>query len=313
MAQISVGAAVGSGFGLIASRPLSVVAWGLIPTVLQVIAIALVAPIYLNMWTQMVGSIAAGGSAMPPVMAMQPQLRQVQGLVQLINLAQLFISAVVYCAVFRAVLHPGKSAFAYLRVGAAELFLALLTFAAFIVLIVAMIVVMIPIGILIAIVAVTSHGAGAGYATIIPIVVLVVLIGILVVGLRFSFVGPMMVEDDRFHLFESWSLTRGRMGSLLLIVLCLIGILLAFEVVILALLVGVSAAAVGSVGGINQVTELFQHSPQALLARVWPFLAVYGVLMVPVSGCMLAIVGAPFARAYRDVAVDPAGTSATFA
>jgi hypothetical protein len=310
MAKISVGAAVGAGFGLIARRPLAVLAWGLPPTLFQVIVFSLIGPIYLSMISQMIASGGAAGTS--SVMAMQPQLMQVQGLVQLLNLAQLFVSAVVYCAVFRAVLHPEKSAFGYFRVGAAELFLALLIFGAIIVWVIALIVVMIPVGILIAVVAVASHGAGAGLAILIPLIILALMIGIAFIALRFSFVGPMMVEDGKFHLFESWTLTRGRMGSLLLLALSLFGVFILLEIVIVAVLFGVGAAAIGAVGGVSELSALFRQSPRALLARIWPVLAVYAVLMVPVTGCALAIAGAPFARAYKDVALDPADASSAF-
>ena len=304
MAQISVGRAVGAGFGLIARRPLSVLAWGLLPTVLQVIALVLIAPAYISM----AGAMASGGS----LLAAQPQLMQVQGLAQLINLAQLFVSGVVYCAVFRAVLHPDRSAYAYLRVGAPELFLALLAFAAVIVLVIGLVLVMIPVGILFGVIAAVTH-SGAGIGLFIPIVILAVLLAILFFGLRFSFVGPMMVEDGKFHLFESWTLTRGRTSSLLLIALCLFGVLVVFEVIVLTVFFAIAAAAIGLTGGLSHAGELLRRSPRALIAQLWPFAAVYAVLAAPLSGCALAIAAAPFASAYRDVALDPAATSATFA
>jgi hypothetical protein len=311
MARISVGAAVGAGFGLIARRPLTVVAWGLPSTLLQVALFSLIGPIYISLIGQMIASGGTAGSS--PFLAMQPQLMQLQGIVQLLNLVQLFMSAVVYCAVFRAVLHPEKSAFAYFRVGSAELFLALLIFGAIVVWVIGLLMVMIPVGILIAFVAVASHGTGAGLAILIPLIVLALLFAVVFVGLRFSFVGPMVVEDGKFHLFESWALTRGRTGSLLLIALSLMGIFLLIEIVVVAVLFGVGAAAVGAAGGLSELGALFRQSPQALLARIWPILAVYAVLTVPISGCALAIAGAPFARAYKDAALDPADASATFA
>jgi hypothetical protein len=299
MAQISVGAALGEGFGLIARRPLAVVAWGLIPTALQMLALAMLAPAYLSMFGAM-----AHGAAPSQAMMMTPQYSQMSGLVQLLNLVQFFVSAVVYCAVFRAVVHPEQSAFAYLRVGMAELFLALLIFGAAIVMFVAMIVIMIPVGILIAIVAAASRDAGVGFAIIIPIVILALLIAMMVFGLRFSLVGPMLVDDGKFHLFESWTLSRGRLGSLLLLALGLFGVSLAIDIVILVLLVIVAATAIGAAGGMERVRTLLQHSPEALLSQAWPFLIAYGIVSIPIAGCVLAIVGAPFARVYLDLKSD---------
>jgi len=300
MAQISVGAAIGAGFGLIGRRPLSVLVWGLVPTLLQLVALAMLAPMYLGM----IGAMAAGGT--PTQSMMTPQYAQMQGLVQLLNLVQFFVSAVVYCAVFRAVVHPEQSAFAYLRVGLAELFLALLILGAFIVMFIAMLVIMIPVGILFAVVAVASHGAGIGFAIVIPIVILALFVAILVFGLRFSLVGPMLVDDGKFHLFESWTLTRGRLGSLLLLALGLFGLFLAIDIVILILLVAIAAAVVTAAGGMARVGTLLQHSPQALLSGAWPFLIVYGIVAIPAAGCALAIAAAPFARVYLDLKSDAA-------
>jgi hypothetical protein len=308
MARISVGAAVGAGFGLIARKPLSVVAWGVPPALVQAVLLGLVGPVYLSLISQMISAGGSGGTS--PLLAMQPQLMQLQGVVQLLNLAQLFVSAVVYCAVFRAVLHPERSAFAYLRVGAAEGYLTMLIIGAVFAWVIGLLLVMIPVAIIVAVVAIASHGGGAGLAILLPLIVLVLVVGVLYVGLRFSFVGPMIVQDGKFHLLESWELTRGQVGSLFLIGLCLLGLLILFDIVIVAVLIGAGAGAVAAMGGLAELKTIFTQSPQLVLGKIWPLLAIYGLLMIPITGCGLAIAGAPFARAYKDVALDP---SATFA
>jgi hypothetical protein len=303
MGKISVGAAVGSGFGLIARRPVSVIVWGLVPLLLQLAAIALLAPLYLAMIAQV--SAAAGGAS-PSTATLSPAVLQLQGMAQLLNLAQLFVSAVMYCAVFRAVLHPERSSFAYMRAGAVEFFVAVLVIGGGIALFIGILVVMIPVGIIAAVFAVAAHGSPVVFAILLPIVGLVMLIAILVVGLRFVFVGPMIVADGKFHLFESWALTRGHFGSLFLIGLSLLGVFLVFDIVLLALILALGAGAVGALGGLSQAATLFQQSPQAAFLRIWPFAAVYMVIMVPVSGCVLAIAGAPWAKAYQDLLPQPA-------
>src|ERR1700723_2225816 len=202
MANISVGAGIGSGFGLIARRPVSVVVWGLVPMLFQVALLALVAPAYLEMFSQ----LRSGASPLQAMAA--PQMSQISGIVQLLNFAQLAISAVIYCAVFRAVLHPERSSFAYLRVGAEEFFIGVLIFGGSIALFVALLVVMIPIIIVAAIIGVAAHGSAA-IGILFPVVFLVIMIALVIVGLRFVFVGPMIVADGKFRLFESWTMTRG--------------------------------------------------------------------------------------------------------
>jgi hypothetical protein len=302
MADISIGAAVGAGFGLIRRRPLSVLAWGAVRVGLQLAAFALLAPYYLGIYGSMLQGLANGAGPMAGLLSPQAQqMQQVQGLVQLVNLAQLLVSMVVYCAVFRAVLHPERSSFAYLRIGPPELFLVVLAFAAFIALFVGLLVITIPVAIVIGVTVAVTHGGSAAALALIPIVVLALLVAGVFVGLRFAFVGPMMVQDGKFHLFESWTATRGRVGSLFLIGLSLFGLLLLIDILLLAIVFALGAAAVQSLGGLSQVAAQLRASPQALIGRLAPLLAVYALLQIPIGGCLSAIAGAPWAKAYSDL------------
>lgn len=311
MSGISVGGALGEGFGLIRRQPLSVLAWGAVLVGLQIATFALFAPYYLSVYGALLQALAQG-AAMPLATLSSPDVRRMQGLLQLFNLVQLFVGMVVYCAAYRAVLHPERSAFAYLRVGLPELYLAVLTIAGVFALVIALVIVTIPVAIIIGIVVGVSHGgAGAAAALVlVPILLLAMVVLVLVFGVRFALVGPMMVQDGTFRLFESWTLTKGRVGSLLLIALGLFGIFLVIDVVLLATFVGLGAAAVNSLGGLGQAVTLLRQSPQALLGKLAPVLVLYVVIHVPLAGCLVAIAGAPWARAYRDLAADP---SATFA
>jgi hypothetical protein len=307
MSDISVDAALGEGFGLIRRQPLSVVAWGAVLTGLQVATFALFAPYYLSVYGAMLGVIAHGGAG--PLMALSgPNARQMQSLQQLFSLVQLFVAMVVYCAAFRAVLHPERSSFAYLRVGLPELFLAVLTFAGVVALVIALVVVTIPVAIIIGITVAATHGASAAALVLIPILLLAMLILVLVVGVRFALVGPMVVQDGQFHLFESWTLTRGRIGSLLLITLGLFGMLLVIDSVLLAIFIGLVAVVVNGIGGPSQALVLLHASPQALLGKLAPVLVLLVIIEVPLRGCLVAIAGAPWARAYRDLVPDESGT-----
>jgi hypothetical protein len=126
-----------------------------------------------------------------------------------------------------------------------------------------------------------------------------------VVGLRFAFVGPMMVDDGKFHLVESWRLSRGKVGSLFLIALSLFGIALAGEMVLLALVFGVGFASLSAIaGGLQNLPAFFQQPPAALMSKLAPFLGVYMAAFIPLSGCLVAIFGAPWASAYRDLKPD---------
>ena len=303
MAQIAVAAAIGAGFGLIRRRPLAVLAWGGVAAIMHALAVVLIGPMYLGLISA-VFHAAQSRSGPPDFSAFAPQAAQLQGLIQLLNLANLLVGATIYCAVFRAVLHPERSTFAYLRLGAPELFAAALIFGLGVAVVVALVIVMIPVAFLIGITVAATH-AGAAALVLLPIIMLAAFVGAAVIALRFAFVGPMIVDDGKFHLMESWELTRGRVGSLFLVGLGLFGLALLLETVLLAILVGVGAAALAAVaGGLQNVPALLQRPPQELLADAAPFLGLYVLLVIPVSGCFFAIFGAPWARAYRDLKPD---------
>lgn len=298
MARISVGAAIGAGFGLIRRRPLSVLAWGLVLAAFQAAFFAVLAPFYATLVGQFAQMAHPGAVPVAPT----PEFMRMEGLVQLLNIAQLLVSAVVFCAVSRAVLRPEKSSFGYLRLGGPGFFLAALIFGATIAFFICAFLIAIPVVIVGALLAVVTHGAGLVAA--VPLLMIAVFVAALVVALRFSLAGPMMVDDGKFHLLESWRLTRGKTGSLLLIALGLFGVLLAVDVVWLVVFLGVGAAAASSAGGVVQLLALIRQAPQTAFGKLAPLLAVYLALCVPLAGCVMAIVGAPWARAYQDLKGD---------
>jgi hypothetical protein len=290
MGAISVSGAVGEGFSLIRRQPGAVALWALVTVGFLVVRVAVSLPIYLAMFAQM-----ARGGGTPDMTAMLPQLQQTQALGLLLSLVSLMLGAVVTCAVFRAVLHPEQSAFGYLRVGSAEIFLFVFIIAAIIVFIIGAVVVTIPLAIMGGLIA---QSAPAGAAIFGIIAVCAVLAGVIYLLLRFSLIGPMMVDDGQFNLGAAWALTRGKVGSLFLIALLLLVVILVAEVV----LVGVGIAVLGAATvGFTQLQSLAQGPPQAIFAQLGPVLGVLGVLwLVFVAGAM-PILYAPWARAYRDL------------
>ncbi len=297
MNDISVGACLGEGFSLIRRRPLSVLSWGGVQLLLTAITWSLYGPVYMGF----IGRMAASGGK-PPGQdpALLAQMMQMQGLGLLVGIAGLAVSIVIYCAVFRAVLHPEQSRFAYMRLGMAELFLGVFAIAGYIAFVIALFIVMIPSAIVVGILVGTHNTAAA--------VIVGLLIGIaafvasIYIGLRFSLVGPMMVQDNSFKLTESWTLTRGKVGSLFAIAICLILLILVFEIVFGVLLFAVGAAALGSMaGGLSNPAALFANGPGPILSKLAPVLVIGAVLLAPVSGGLMAIMGAPWARAYRDL------------
>jgi hypothetical protein len=140
-------------------------------------------------------------------------------------------------------------------------------------------------------------------AVMIALAVLVLVLGLIYIAARFAFVVPMMVDDGRFHLFDAWSLTKGKVGSIIVIGLCLMLIGLVLGVVIETLFIGLGAGALGmAAGGFNNLRTFFtQTPPQQIILALAPSLILLALLTIPVQGCATAIFYAPWARAYRDV------------
>lgn len=313
MSRISIGAAIGSGFGLVGRRPVSVLIWGVPTVALGAAAIWLLAPLYAAIISAAISQAQSGATGPPPgIGALSQQAVMTSSLVWLLDIVQLFAVSVVYCAVWRAILHPDKPGFAYLRVGLPELMLMVFTFAFVIVTIVVMVILMIPIGIIVGIAAnAGGNGSAVGMAILIPILFLAMLVALVMVGLRFVFVGPMMVDDGKFHFMELWSMTKGHVGALFLIGLGLVAVAIGVEIVIMALMLGLGAAGFfGVVGGTGGLPAFLKLPPTEMISRLAPLLGAYLVLLVPIQGCLLAIFGAPWARAYRDLRPDASETFA---
>lgn len=297
MAEISVGEAVGEGFSLIRRQPLAVMGWGLLQIGLMGLAFALMAPMYAAIIGQ---ALRQGQAAATVAPADLQRMMQAQSMIYLFDIGSFAVGAVTSCAVFRAVLYPAQSRFAYLRLGPAELYLGFLLLAGSFVLGIGIVVAMIPIMIVVFALAAFHAGVVAAiFGVIAGVAAIVVLIYL---ALRVSLVGPMMVDEGQFRLTEAWALTKGKVAGLLAIALLLLLILLAVELVLGLLVVALGFGAVAVLaGGLQNLPLLFAQSPQTILGRLAPLLVVMGLIWIPLAGCLAAITSAPWARAYRDL------------
>jgi hypothetical protein len=310
MAEISVGSAVGAGFELIGRRPISVLIWGLIRVGFVAAILAIYAPVLMGLVAEISSKAQTGAEPSPADMRQfMSHMFLVQGVGYLAQFVGLFVSSIIICAVTRSVVHPERNAFASLRVGAAEMFVVILSFGASFVLIFAILIFIIPftaLGIFLG-----MQHLWAALAAMIAVAALILVLGLIYIAARFAFVVPMMVDDGRFHLFDAWSLTKGKVGSVVLIGLCLMLIGLLLGVVIEALFIGLGAAALGmAAGGFNNLQTFFtQTPPQQIIMTLAPSLILLALLVIPVQGCATAIFFAPWARAYRDVVPSPLAPS----
>jgi len=309
MAELSVGAAVGEGFALIRRSPATVLIWGLAQVGLAAVVFTLLSPVYIAMFEAFRAGAAGGGPE--ALQSMNPAVVQTQGLSYLLDLFEVGVASVMYCAAYRAVLHPDQSQFGYLRVGMSELYVGALLIGGYMAFFIGLLVIALVVGIVVGIFAVMHLVAVAivlGVAAAIAVVVAAVYL-----ALRFSLIGPMIVEDGKFHFEDAWALTRGHVLQLLMVALVLLLVVIAAEIVLgivfVALGVGGLAVLAGGLG--SNLPTFFQQPPGAVFARLSPLLVVAALIWIPVAGGMNAILLTPWARVYREL--RPTDVSATFA
>ena len=302
MSEISIGSAVGAGFSLIARRPISVLTWGFLRVAFIAGIFAVYAPVLIGIFGEIATQAQSGAPPAPGEMsqAMMSRMFMVQGIGYLAQFIGLFLNSIILCAVARAVVHPERRAFASLRLGGPELFMVILSFGASFALVLGILIFSIPfvgVGIFLGV----QHQYVA-LAIVAAIAALILVLGLIYIAAKFAFLAPMMVDDGHFHLFDAWALTKGKVGSIILIGICLGLIALLLGLLIDGLFFALAAGALGvAAGGFNNLQTFFQQPPMAIITTLAPSLILLAILTIPVEGCALAIFIAPWARAYRDV------------
>jgi hypothetical protein len=310
MAQFSIGQAAFSGYGLVARKPLSVVAWGIAYFVVvglpAVAFFMLLGPAMIDAFKHMSATTPGARPDVASLMAMQGPLN----LYRLVSIATgIVIRAILTAAVFRAILRPQQRGFFYLRLGADELWQGLLVICFFILDIVALIALGIVGAIVGGIFFAVGHAIGGvggnlisfGGAGAVGIACLWVFIWL---SLRFSMAAPMTFAEKQFRLFESWKFTKGQAGNLFWMALILFVVLfiICFVLYMITVLgvVGVIAASSHALDQ-GQLKSMFNKPPAELLKMFAPWAAVGLVVGSILTGAFHAIIFAPWATAYRQL------------
>jgi len=311
MAEVSVGAAVGEGFALIRRAPATVLIWGFAQVGLLAVVFAVLSPVYAAMFEAFRTAAATGaGAGAGAFQSMNPAVMQTQGLSYLVDIVEVGFAAVLYCAAYRAVLHPEQNRFGYLRVGMPELYIGALLIGAYFAFFIGVLIIVLVVGIIVAILAVMHLWPAAIVLGIVGLIA--VLVGAVYVALRFSLIGPMIVDDGKFHFEDALALTRGHVLQLLLVALVLFLVVLAAEIVLGIVFVAIGLGGLAALaGGLGNLPTFFQQPPGMIFARLSPLLVIEALIWIPVAGAMNAILITPWARAYRDL--KPLDVSATFA
>lgn len=302
MARFSIGTAIGEAFGLMRRRPLAVFVWGLLMVAPMFGALGLMFPamgeIFANMPDPDTG--AAGDSAFSE--GMVAQMMQFQMASLLANLGQYVGMAIVYTAIFRAVLRPAERAFFSVRVGMDELRVAVAGLAIGIGIYIVMI-----FGVLMCVaLGFGLWGQGATVALWTCGIVGLALFVALLWGLaRVSLIAPASVLYRDFAFAQGWKLAAGKGWSLLgmLLLLYLMVVVIYVVVIIIA-----SVAAGGVIASTGSAWEGAGHEANpfegmsAWMAVNWPWLVVGGLVLSWVYGAFMTLMVAPFASACRQLA-----------
>lgn len=300
MAELSAATLAVEGFRLIGREKRVVAAWAVIYLAALILGLgvifAAVGPVFATMLTP-------GTTPDPEVIGaiMKPMFVAYAVLLPLGLLAQ----AVIVCAVYRAILRPDDRAFFYLRIGADEFRMLLVSI--LLLLIAGLSFFLVILGVAGAAAAVPGSGTkfligfGGGLAGLSLLAW---------IGVRLCLATPMTFARRRVHLFGSWALTRGRFWPLFgafLLAFVLTILVSVFMQIIIGIIVTLSGGA---------LTGLLQSGGRldpATLVGLAPLAVAYLVVATITSLLQLLIYLAPLAAAYREIAVDPIAMADTFA
>ncbi|MGN6278564.1 MAG: hypothetical protein ACTHM8_07560 [Sphingomonas sp.] len=195
---MTVGSILRGGFGLIRAQPGLVAIWGALYLAATMLGFVFLMPMMKAM------------AVTPPNPA---AMRPMMGMIWLYDLVLLVVMAVIFAAIFRAVIAPERRGFAYLRVGMDEVRLIGLAFLLWIAAVVAMVVASLLIVLLTAVVgyALGAHGAAVALG-----IVLSGALGCVAIWLevRLSIAFPLTLMRGRITIGEAWRLTAGRFWTL---------------------------------------------------------------------------------------------------
>jgi hypothetical protein len=294
VATIAVTRAALAGFGVLRRKPWAPVVWSGFYIVVLVAILALVGGAFLTA----IGKInASAAHPLPP--------EQILGLFGAVFvgyfvmiLAFWVIGAVVNMAVVRAVLEPEAAAFAYMRLGAAELWLMAANFVLYILYLLGSMAVAIPIGIAAGMTALVWRDG----APFVSLSLQVVTWGVTIwLWLRFCMIPPMILAERRFRLFESWTMTRGHVGSLFGVGAILFLASLAVYVVLAGIGLAIGWPMFQQLGSTFSPRAFITQAPAQVWREMTPFLALYAVLVWIGSIVLLPVSFAPWAEVYRQL------------
>jgi len=279
------------GFRVVRRHPFALVFWALLYVVVFGVAFALVGGNMVTLIAAMARLETMGGT--PTLEDLQPVIQTY--LTMLVVLVPLFLvaSAVLTSAISRAVLRPGTSAFGYMRLGADEIRVLVVTIAVGFV----MVALMALFGLLIGVAYGATSGTSAG-GLIVAVLCVAALGAYIWLMVRLSLAVPITIAERRIAVFDSFRMTKGHFWSLL--GMALLAGVMSVVVSILGSIVTMPIQMMTG-GGFKALEGMDGGNMMAMLQAAWPAILVMVVLQAVLSALQLAVIYAPFSAAYRDI------------
>jgi hypothetical protein len=187
-----------------------------------------------------------------------------------------------------------------MRLGARELWLILLAFVSGLLMVLIQLLLAIPQLIIVGVVTLSAPNMAVPARLVAELLTMVVVVWLY---LRFSLAAPMTFAESKLRLFESWSLTKGHVWSLLVVAI-LVGLMAGAVYVVLTL--------VGLGGGVA-IWQAIPHAPSAeeffrdpgpWLGDVEGLIGLVAVLMTIGGVALIPVLIAPWAEIYRRLRAD---------
>ena len=287
------------GFRLVRRKPVALIAWALLYAVLSLASVfAMSNAIGLMVeWGERAEALESAEPTQAEVMAVFQGLGEVMLSLAWLLPVSLIVGAMLMAAVARAVLNPRAGGFGYLRLGMDEvrvfvvsLVLCILLFCAWLAL-----------ALLVGLLAGVAGATGASWLWLVVVLGgLAGLAAIVWLAVRLSLAVPITVAENRFAIFDSFALTKGRFWPLLgmaviaFVMVMVISLLAMIITLPLNLMSGLETWSFGSGGSDPEIIA-------AALDLTNPWVIVNALVEAVIYALTVGVMYAPFAVAYRDI------------
>jgi hypothetical protein len=291
------------GFRIIRREPILLAVWGGVQLLFSVAITVISLPVMRSVAVKVELPPVSGGAANPA--AAHLAAMSGAGWIYLVLVpVYLLLFSVLGAAVYRTVLRPDDNSLGRLKFGPDELRLTGLWVLIGLVYFGAMLGILLVLGALFAGAAIAGRGS-TGATVVVALVSLALYLGFFLsycwVAVRLSLAGPMTFAKGRISLFSSWKLTKGHFwplfGCYLLAAVFAILIGLVELAIIGALNLGASGGSFTAAATAMTRPDVRSYASYFSIARI-----VGLVIGAPFAGLFWAVLMAPAAVAYREIA-----------